>query len=95
MREEPQTLENLKIRDEISIEEKKILELMRIFNLSYSEFIFICHEGLLPALQALGNYRKPPWNKENIPEMDAYYEQLTAKYEALFEFFEEGKNELN
>lgn len=95
MREETETLENLKTKEELSIEEKKVLEIMRLFNLSYSEFMFVCHEGLLPAIQALGNYRKPPWNKETIPEMDDYYNQLTAKYEALYELFEEGKNELN
>ncbi len=95
MREEQQTLDNIKIREELSLEEKKILELMRFFHLNYSEFIFLCQEGLLPAIRALGTYKKPPWNKETLPELDDYYNQLTAKYEALFEFFEEGKNELN
>lgn len=95
MRGDLRTQENIKIREELSLEEKKVLELMRVFNLSFSELVFICQEGLLPAIKALGNYKKPPWNKETLPEMDEYHDQLSAKYEALYEFFEEGKNELN
>lgn len=83
------------IQTEISYDEKKVLELMRVFDLSYMELVFLFQEGLRPAIHALGKYKNPPWSRETIPEMDEYYDELTDKYEALYEFFEEGKNELH
>lgn len=83
------------IKAEISYDEKKVLELMRVFDLSYMELVFLFQEGLLPAIRALGKYKNPPWSKETVPEMDEYYDELTDRYEALYQFFEEGKNELH
>lgn len=83
------------IKAEISYDEKKVLELMRVFDLSYMELVFLFQEGLIPAIRSLGKYKNPPWSKETLPEMDEYYDELTEKYEALYEFFEEGKNELH
>lgn len=70
-------------------EEKKIVELMRNFDLSYQEIVLVLQEGLLPAINAIGQYKKPPWSKETTPEMDRYCQKLSSKYESLFGYLNE------